>query len=186
MGSGQPAQRVTAERIEEVLTAPLAELGLDVEAVELTPAGKRRVLRVALDADGGLTLDDVASATKVIDGLLESDGPEGGAAVMGEMPYTLEVTSRGVDRPLTLPRHWRRNEGRLVKLVRVANDDGSAGAEVVGRIGASDDEGVTLDVADADVRLRYPDIAKAWVQIEFNRKSAGHTGQDDTNDEDAD
>lgn len=185
MGSGQPAQRVTAERIEEVLTAPLAELGLDVEAVELTPAGKRRVLRVALDADGGLTLDDVAAATKVIDGLLESDGPEGAAAVMGEMPYTLEVTSRGVDRPLTLARHWRRNEGRLVKVVRSTDDAGSA-AEVVGRIGASDDAGVTLDVDGTDVRLEYPDIAKAWVQIEFNRKSAGHTGHGDTNDEDAD
>ena len=162
------AQGATTERIERVLAAPLAELGLDVEAVELTPAGKRRVLRVAVDTDGGLTLDDVAAATKVIDRVLEDDGPDGGSAVMGQQPYTLEVTSRGVDRPLTLPRHWRRNEGRLVKLTHGA--EGAESTELVGRIGASDEEGVTLDVAGTATRVAYADIRKALVQIEFNRK----------------
>lgn len=172
MGSGQGAQRATAERIEDVLTGPLAELGLDVEAVEITPAGKRRVLRIAIDTDGGVTLDDVASATKLIDRVLEDDGPEGGSDVMGELPYTLEVTSRGVDRPLTLPRHWRRNEGRLVKVVRGEDED------LVGRIGASDDEGVDLDVAGATVRVAYAEVSKALVQIEFNRKSSNETTKD--------
>ncbi len=165
MGSGQGAQRATAERIEQVLAGPLADIGIDVEAVELTPAGKRRVLRVAVDTDGGVTLDEVASATKLIDSVLEAEGPDGGAEVMGELPYTLEVTSRGVDRPLTLPRHWRRNEGRLVKVVR----EGDA-ADVVGRIGGHDDDGVTLDVDGAAVRVAYTEISKALVQIEFNRK----------------
>ena len=82
---------------------PLAALGLDVEAVELTPAGKRRILRVAVDGDGGVTLDEVAEATGAVSTVLDASD------VMGEQPYTLEVTSRGVDRPLTLPRHWRRN-----------------------------------------------------------------------------
>jgi ribosome maturation factor RimP len=167
MGSGQTAQGSPADRIESVLTAPLAEIGLDVEAVEITPAGKRRVLRVALDSDGGLTLDEVAAATKMIDTILETEGPHGGSDVMGQQPYTLEVTSRGVDRPLTLPRHWRRNEGRLVKAT-TSDADGVA-SEVVGRIGASDDSGVTLDVDGTEVHLAYADIAKALVQIEFNR-----------------
>ncbi|MDQ6524247.1 ribosome maturation factor RimP [Nocardioides sp. LHD-245] len=166
------AQGATAERIEHVLVAPLAELGLDLEAVELTPAGKRRVLRIAVDTDGGLTLDDVAAATKVIDRVLEDDGPAGAAKALGELPYTLEVTSRGVDRPLTLPRHWRRNEGRLVK-VALADDE-----TVTGRIGASDDDGVVLEVAGAERRVSYGDLGKALVQIEFNRK--------DTTDKDAD
>ncbi|KRA37466.1 MULTISPECIES: ribosome maturation factor RimP [unclassified Nocardioides] len=181
MGSGQPAQRSTAERITDLLTAPLADLGLDLEAVELTPAGKRRVLRIALDTDGGLTLDDVASATKQIDGVLESDG----AAVMGELPYTLEVTSRGVDRPLTLPRHWRRNEDRLVK-VAITAADGTTN-ETVGRIGATDDDGVTLDVDGTEVRVSYADVTKALVQIEFNRrKSTTPTDQDDDDQDDLD
>ena len=104
-----PKQDATRDRIEAELVDPLRAMDLDVEAVEVTPAGKRRVLRVAVDKDGGVTLDDVADATREVSRVLdESD-------VMGEMPYTLEVTSRGVDRPLTLPRHWRRNEDRLVK-----------------------------------------------------------------------
>ncbi|TQK70556.1 MULTISPECIES: ribosome maturation factor RimP [unclassified Nocardioides] len=173
------AQGATAERIEHVLVAPLAELGLDLEAVELTPAGKRRVLRIAVDTDGGLTLDDVASATKVIDRVLEDDGPDGGAKALGELPYTLEVTSRGVDRPLTLPRHWRRNEGRLVK-VSLADD-----ATVTGRIGTSDDEGVDLAVDGGERRVAYSEVRKALVQIEFNRKDMKNDTNDE-NDKDAD
>ena len=96
-------QDAIRDRIEAELDDPLRALGLDIEAVEITPAGKRRILRVAVDKDGGVTLDDVAEATREVNRVLdESD-------VMGEQPYTLEVTSRGVDRPLTLPRHWRRN-----------------------------------------------------------------------------
>ena len=164
MGSGQPSGASTSDRIGHILTEPLAALGLDLEAVELTPAGKRRVLRVAVDSDAGLTLDDVAAATKVIDKVLEDDGPDGGAAVLGQLPYTLEVTSRGVDRPLTLPRHWRRNGGRLVK---VALADG---ADLTGRIGDSDDDGVVLDVNGTERRVAYADVRRALVQIEFNRK----------------
>lgn len=178
MGSGQGAQRATAERIEQVLTGPLAELGLDVEAVEITPAGKRRVLRVAVDTDGGPTLDDVAAATKVIDQVLESDGPDGAGDVMGELPYTLEVTSRGVDRPLTLPRHWRRNATRLVKVT--LTDD----TTLTGRIGASDDEGASVDVDGTERRIAYTDVRKALVQIEFNRKSRDENDENDEKDAD--
>ena len=91
------------DRLAGVITDPLAAVGLDVEAIELTSAGKRRLLRVAVDKDGGVSLDDIAEATKEVSQLLdESDA-------MGEQAYLLEVTSPGVDRPLTLPRHWRRN-----------------------------------------------------------------------------
>ena len=152
-------QDATRDRIEAELVDPLKEMGLDVEAVEVTPAGKRRVLRVAVDKDGGVTLDDVADATREVSRVLDDSD------VMGEMPYTLEVTSRGVDRPLTLPRHWRRNQDRLVKATL------TDGAEVTGRILGSDESAATLDV-DGDRReVAYADVAKALVQIEFNRKS---------------
>lgn len=151
-------QDATRDRIEAEITDPLSAMGLDVEAVELTPAGKRRVLRVAVDQDGGVTLDDVADATREIDRVLEESD------VMGELPYTLEVTSRGVDRPLTLPRHWRRNEDRLVKITL------TDGGDVAGRILATAAESVTLDVEGSTRELPYADIAKALVQIEFNRK----------------
>ncbi|WP_370287623.1 ribosome maturation factor RimP [Nocardioides sp.] len=169
MGSGQGARRATEERVAAALTTPLAEVGLDLEAVELSPAGNRRVLRVAVDADGGVSLDDVASATKVIDRVLETPGPDGASDAMGQQPYTLEVTSRGVDRPLTHPRHWRRNHDRLVAVVL---GEGETREEVTGRIGESDDEGVVLEVDGAPRRLAYAEITKALVQIEFNRRPA--------------
>ena len=155
-GSAGADAAVTA--VSSAVTGPLVGLGLDVEAVELTPAGKRRVLRIAVDKDGGVSLDDVAAATRAINDVLDASD------ALGEQPYTLEVTSRGVDRPLTLPRHWRRNASRRV-LVTLAD-----GTTLTGRIGESDDEGVTLDVDGADRTLAYDEVAKALVQIEFNRK----------------
>ena len=145
--------------IADALRDPLSVLALDIEAVELSPAGKKRVLRVAVDKDGGVTLDDIAEATRAVSGALDSGD------LMGEQAYTLEVTSRGVDRPLTEPRHWRRNHDRLV---RAHLRDGS---QVTGRVGVSDDAGVTLDVSGAPRRMEYAEISKALVQIEFNRKS---------------
>jgi ribosome maturation factor RimP len=148
----------TRDRLAGVLTDPLSAVGLDLEALELTPAGKRRLLRVAVDKDGGVTLDDIAEATKEVSRLLdESD-------VMGVQPYTLEVTSPGVDRPLTHPRHWRRNTGRLVK---VKCRDGST---FTGRITGNDDDAASLDVDGTERRVAYADVAKAKVQIELNRR----------------
>lgn len=151
-------QDATRDRIIDEITDPLSALGYDVEAVELSPAGKRRVLRVAVDCDGGITLDDVAEATREVDRVLEDSD------VMGELPFTLEVTSRGVDRPLTLPRHWRRNEDRLVKITLIE------GGDVTGRILTSTEESATLDVDGSERDVAYADVAKALVQIEFNRK----------------
>lgn len=155
----RPASRqdATRDQIERELTDPLAALGLDVEAVEITPAGKRRVLRVAVDKDGGVTLDDVADATREVSAVLDASD------VMGEQPYTLEVTSRGVDRPLTLPRHWRRNAHRLVK---VTTADGET---LTGRILDSGESSVTLEVSEQQREIAYADVAKALVQIEFKR-----------------
>ena len=159
-------QDATRDRIEAELDDPLRALGLDIEAVEITPAGKRRILRVAVDKDGGVTLDEVADATREVNRVLdESD-------VMGEQPYTLEVTSRGVDRPLTLPRHWRRNAGRLVK---VTFTDGKT---ATGRIGDTTEEQVTLDVGGARRQVAYADVKKALVQVEFNRP-ATEAGNDE-------
>jgi ribosome maturation factor RimP len=153
----------TRSRIAEVLTEPLAATGLDVEAIDLTPAGKRRLLRVAVDKDGGVTLDDIAEATKEVSRVL--DGPEG-SDVMGEQPYTLEVTSPGTDRPLTHPRHWRRNQGRLVKATL------ADGRTVTGRITDSDDTRAVVDVDGNRDEIAFVDVKKAKIQIEFNRKES--------------
>jgi ribosome maturation factor RimP len=146
------------DRLAGVLTDPLSAVGLDVEAVELTPAGKRRLLRVAVDKDGGVTLDDIAQAAREVSRALDASD------VMGERPYTLEVTSPGTDRPLTLPRHWRRNQGRLVK---VACREGEG---FTGRIVRAGDESAVVAVDGNEREVAFETIAKARVQIEFNRK----------------
>jgi ribosome maturation factor RimP len=154
------SQDAIRDQIEAELAGPLSALELDLETVEITPAGKRRILRVSVDKDGGVTLDDVAEATREVSRVLDD------SEVMGEQPYTLEVTSRGVDKPLTLPRHWRRNQDRLVK---VTFADGS---DITGRVTSSDDVSACLDVDGGVREIAFADVAKAQVQIEFNRPRA--------------
>lgn len=148
--------------ISEALAGPLSALGLDLEAVEITPAGKRRVLRVAVDKDGGVTLDDIAEATRDVSTVLDD------RELMGAQAYTLEVTSRGIDRPLTLPRHWRRNTGRLVEIRRADLPP------LRGRITGCDDVAAQIEVNPGEhLSVPYDDVGRAVIQIEFNRPE-GH------------
>jgi ribosome maturation factor RimP len=149
----------TRDRLADELTGPIGQLGLDLEAVDLSSAGRRRVLRVAIDKDGGVTMDDIADATREVSRVLDDSD------VMGEQAYTLEVSSPGVDRPLTLPRHWRRNAGRLVAVTLREGDP------VTGRVTAADDDGAVLDVDGTERRLAYADVKKAKVQIEFKKET---------------
>jgi len=148
----------TPDSLDEVLRPAASALGLDLEEVTVSAAGRRRLLRVVVDKDGGVTLDDVAEATRSFSRELD------GSDVMGEHPYTLEVTSPGLDRPLTAPRHWRRAAGRLVQVT-----DGD-GRTVLGRVREVEDASVSLDVDGSPRQVRYAEVAKARVQVEFNRK----------------
>ena len=151
-------------QIAGLLTPILAQHGLDLDAVEVVPAGKRRLLRIVVDGDGptgtGPLLDDIAEATKAISVVLDE------ADVTGTSPYTLEVSSRGIGRALELPRHWRRNVGRLVALTTAAGD------KLTGRIVSSSEDSVVVEVEGAHRELGYADITKAQVQVELNRTSA--------------
>lgn len=148
---------VPRERLVELLAPVLADTGLDLEDVQVTPAGRRRLLRVVVDREGGVPLDEVAAVSGVLSAVLDRSDALGG------QPYTLEVSSPGVDRPLTQPRHWRRAKGRLV---RASLADGS---EVTGRVGAADDGGVLLGVDGDERRIDYAEVAAARVQVEFSR-----------------
>jgi ribosome maturation factor RimP len=158
------------DRLVALLTGPLASLGVDLEAVEVSSAGRRRMLRVAVDKDGGPTMDDLAEATREVSRLLDDSD------VMGEAPYTLEVSSRGVDRPLSLPRHWRRNAGRLVRV------DLAEGSALTGRIVAADDEAASVEVDDGTRRLPYAEVRRARVQVEFKPRDRADDDANDAND----
>lgn len=140
------------------LLGPVAAgCGLDLEDVAVTSAGKRRMLRVIVDQDGGVGLDAVAAVSTAVAACLDESDAMGGA------PYVLEVTSPGIERPLTEPRHWRRARTRLVK---VSLTDGTT---TEGRITAADDDAVTLDVDGTPVRLEWSAVTSGRVQVEFNR-----------------
>ena len=152
-------------RLVALLEPVVAGAGADLEDVSVSPAGKRSVVRVVVDADGGISLDDVAEVSRVVgEALDELDEAEPG--LLGTS-YVLEVSSPGVDRPLTAPRHWRRSAGRLVKATL------REGGELTGRVLRADDDAVVLDVDGQERELPYGDVAKAAVQVEFSRQGDG-------------
>ena len=153
-------------RIADAIRPVVTTAGLDLESVRVTAAGRRRLLRVVVDRDGGVSLDDAAAISRQLSAALDT------AAVMGDFPYTLEVSSPGVDRPLTEPRHWRRAVGRLVRAT--VADSGS----VSGRIVSADSEGVTLDVEGERRRFGYAALGAGAIQVEFGHPQTelGATG----------
>lgn len=148
--------------IESIVTAA----GFDLEEVVVTPAGRRSLVRVVVDADSGITLDDIATLSRTVSDALDDDGDG-----LGAMPYVLEVSSPGVDRPLTQPRHWRRATGRLVRVGLVPDED--APTDLEGRVLRADGASVVLDVAGKEVDLPLSRVRTARVEIEFNRPKGG-------------
>ncbi|GAA5615021.1 ribosome maturation factor RimP [Streptomyces platensis] len=172
-----------SERLRGLLEPLIAARDLDLEEIEVTPAGKRRVLRIVVDSDEGVQLDECAALSREASQILDDSD------VMGGAPYTLEVTSPGADRPLTELRHYRRAVGRLIKAQL------HEGGELVARITAVDDSGLDLEVPGVKGRkptarrVSFDEIAKARVELEFNRKSdkrdAQHDEKIDENKEEA-
>ena len=178
------------ERLAGWIAPVVGSAGYDLEELVVTPAGRRSVVRVVVDRDEGVTLDDIAEVSRSVSAVLD-DNDDG----MGRTPYVLEVTSPGVDRPLTEPRHWRRNVGRLV-----AVPVGPAGAaeQVTARITAVHDDGVVLAVEAAGgkpgARRRPPtertvpwsDLGAGRVQVEFGRPGTEPDGAGDPDGADDD
>jgi ribosome maturation factor RimP len=155
-GSRPVTSPVDESRLAGLIGPVVAAAGMDLESVRASVAGRRRLLRVVVDSDHGVSLDDAAEVSRDVSAALDATD------VMGDMPYTLEVSSPGVDRPLTEPRHWRRAARRLV---RVKTGAGT----VQGRVLAADAAGVTLDVDGAEHRFGYEDLGAGAVQVEFGR-----------------
>lgn len=169
-----------SERLRGLLEPLVSARDLDLEEVEVTPAGRRRVLRVVVDSDDGVQLDTCAELSRDISKALDDTD------AMGQTAYVLEVTSPGAERPLTEPRHYRRAAGRLMR-ARLAD-----GGELVARIVEVDDEGLDLEVPGVKGRkptarrLAFEEISKARVEIEFSRKPAEKAaGEDDESKEEA-
>lgn len=148
-------------RLVHLLEPVLAEAGLDLEELDITSDGNRRVLRLIVDADGGVDLDTIGEVSRTVSEAL--DNVDDNAEVMGSQPYVLEVTSPGAERPLTRRRHWQRSVGRLVQAKL------TAGGQVKGRVVAADDSGVTLDHGDRTHVYSYEELGDGQVQVELRR-----------------
>ena len=188
------------ERIRQVLLdlqgtaevpGPIAELGLIIEDVAVTPAGKRRLVRIWLDRDlsgldpadessvvDPLSLDEVAEATRAISAALDASD------AAGDAPYVLEVGSSGVDRPLAQPRHFRRNVTRLVEVWLIGEAEGAD--PVTGRLVAAGPAEATLlmeatkNEPETELRIPYADVARAQVQVEFARVSTARATKEES------
>lgn len=148
------------ERVTELVSDLLQRQGYDLEDVVITSAGKHSAVRIMVDSDAGLELDAVARLSHEISEAFDA------ASEFGESPYVLEVTSPGIDRPLTHERHWRRARGRKAR-IDLENET------VVGRIGELDGDSVAVVIASRsgpEVRMiSLSDVAKAVVQVEFSK-----------------
>ena len=190
-GGGQPAgatppdrplgsKPADAERLTAVLEPVIRSAGLDLESVRISAAGRRWLLRVVVDGDNGPGLDEIALVSRSVSAELDESG------VMGQAAYTLEVSSPGVDRPLTERRHWRRAVGRLVQvpLSRPApagkttpprsTQPATYLTAVRGRVVAAGAEAVTLEIDGERRDFGYQDLGPGRVQVEFS--SAGTAG----------
>lgn len=143
------------EEIAAAITPTIESLGFYLEDLNITSAGRRSMLTVIVDGDTHLTLDQVTSVTKAIGEIVEN------IQSLGQTPFTLEVTSPGIDRPLTKPRHWKKNVDRLVKVVLQDT------SEVKGRIKDSNQETATID----DKLIKFAEVKRATLEVEF--KQAG-------------
>ncbi len=141
-------------RVAELVAPLIEKRGIDLEEVRIKPAGRRSIVQIFIDRDGGIDLDLVAEVSREISDLLDSTD------VLGNNPYTLDVGSMGVDRPLTLPRHFRRNAGRLVEI------NLQSGKSFVDRILEANEKEVTFKESGT---INFEEIKQALVQVEFSR-----------------
>ena len=150
------------DQISEYITPALQKAGYFLEDVNLVSPGQHRIVTVIVDGESALNLDQVTVASKLVSELLDE------ATFMGETPFTLEVTSPGIDRPLTIPRHFAKNVDRLLKVTK------TDGVVITGRILSNTDSDLTLSVTEKkdvkEVVISLADIKRAQVEIECNRK----------------
>jgi ribosome maturation factor RimP len=164
-GAAASADRAR-EHLLQLLDPVVGDAGYDLEDVTVTSAGRRSIVRVVVDADGGIDLDAVAAVSRLVSDALDADADNAGSPRALAGAYVLEVSSPGVDRPLTDPRHWRRAVGRLVQV-------DAGGRSVTGRIAGVDDGGVTLELDGGPQPVAWAELGRGRVQVEFNRPGDG-------------
>jgi ribosome maturation factor RimP len=149
-----------ASRLQPIVAEAVTAAGFDLDSFEVQQAGRRQLVKVVVDADDGIGLDEVAEVSRAVAAALDENEHVLASA------YTLEVTSPGLDRPLTQQRHWRRARFRLVKITPVE------GAAFLGRVGHAGEDAARVLEGGKIRDVRYADVAKAVMEIEFKQPPA--------------
>ncbi|WP_410654367.1 ribosome maturation factor RimP [Amycolatopsis sp. lyj-112] len=149
-----------ASRLEPIVAEAVKAAGFDLDSFEVQQAGRRQLVKVVVDGDDGVGLDEVAAISRAVAAALDENEHVIASA------YTLEVTSPGLDRPLTQQRHWRRAKFRLVKVTPAEGD------AVIGRVGHAGEKSVRLLIDGAIRDVAYASVAKAVIEIEFKQPPA--------------
>lgn len=157
--SSPPRGEVVAQ-LEPVVAEVVSRTGFDLEEFDVQQAGRRRQVKVVIDSDDGVGLDDISEVSHAVSEVLNAREH----VLAGS--YTLEVTSPGVDRPLTRPRHWRRARNRLVKITL------TDGAALRARVGAADEDGVQVLTGGELRTVAYREVERAVVEVEFQQPPA--------------
>ena len=159
----RPAGLPSPEQVTALLHDQFSRAGYDIDDVVVDTRARPARIRVVADGDTSLDLDTISELSRTASELMDT-------LDTGDVAYVLEVSSPGVDRPLTAEKHFRRARGRKVELTL------QDGGTVTGRLGATAD-GVCDLVVRAGTgwsvqRVALTDIGKAVVQVEFSPPSA--------------
>ena len=156
MTIGLPSQT----QVIELLGGEFARAGYEIEGVVIDTGARPPRISVIADGDTALDLDTIAALSRSASALL--DGLDG-----IRDRYVLEVSSPGVDRPLTSAKHFRRARGRKVELAL------SDGSQLTGRVGETRADTIALVVLEgrewAVRQIPLVEIVKAVVQVEFSQ-----------------
>jgi ribosome maturation factor RimP len=149
-----------ATRLEPLVAGAVTAAGFDLDSFEVQQAGRRQLVKVVVDGDDGVGLDEVAEISRAVSAVLDENEHVIASA------YTLEVTSPGLDRPLGKPKHWRRAKFRLVRVTP------REGPEFVCRVGHAGEEAAKVLVDGVLRDVAYSDVAKAVIEIEFKQPAS--------------
>jgi ribosome maturation factor RimP len=156
MSTGSRHVAARPEHLADLIEPVISAAGLELESVRIGRAGRRSLLRVVVDGEHGVSLDDIAVVSRAVAAEVDA------ADAMGPGSYTLEVSSPGVDRPLTEPRHWRRAAGRLVRVP-------VPGGPVEGRVIEAGPSGVLMEIDGERREFGYAELGPGQVQVEFGK-----------------
>lgn len=145
-------------KLVELLEKPVEDLGYELVHIELGSQGSNAVLRIYIDAPGGILVDDCETVSRQLSAVLDVEDPLKAA-------YFLEVSSPGLDRPLVKPDHFRQFVGDRARIVMATHILGRR--RFTGEMKEASEDFVVLEVDGESYELPYEEIESARLELVF-------------------